>query len=78
MASWPFRARSGLPSAAPCRKECLTYTTSMQRPDTEDRQQTRHVGNTVFSRYTDEMLKVVMEVTASGGIERLIVPGAPL
>jgi hypothetical protein len=61
-----------------CRKECLTYTTGTQRPDAEDRQQTRHVGNTLFSRHTDEMLQAVMAATASGGIERLIAPGAPL
>lgn len=61
-----------------CRKECLIFTASAQRPATNDRQKTRHVGNTIFSRHTDEMLKVVMKATEKGGIERLIVPGASL
>ena len=61
-----------------CRKECMTYTTEVKRPEAEDRQQTRLVGNTVFSFHTAEMLQVVMAATNSGGIERIIVPGSQL
>lgn len=61
----------------PCRKECMTYTTEATRPDTEDRQRTRLVGNTIFSFHTPEMLKVVMAAIHDGGIERIIVPGVP-
>jgi hypothetical protein len=59
-----------------CRKECLKYTSATRRPRKGDRQDTVHAGNAIFARHSGEMLAAVMQATARGEIERLVVPGA--
>ncbi len=60
-----------------CHKECLTLSASTERPGTTDRHRTLHIGNTIFSRHSAEMLESVMRAVSGGEIERLIVPGEP-
>ncbi len=58
-----------------CRKECLTLSSVSERPGSDDAMSTMQIGNTVFSRHTQEMLDIVMDACLKGAIERLIVPG---
>jgi hypothetical protein len=60
-----------------CKKECLTLTATTTRPNQIDRWPTRHTGNTIYSRHTDEMLAAVQAACEAGHIDRLIVPGEP-
>lgn len=60
-----------------CKKECLTLTATTTRPNQHDRWPTRHTGNTIYSRHTDEMLAAVRAACEAGHVERLIVPGEP-
>lgn len=58
-----------------CRKECLTLSSSSERPGAGDAMSTMQIGNTVFARHTEKMRDVVIDALAKGAIERLIVPG---
>ncbi len=58
-----------------CRKECLSLSSSSERPGFGDAMSTMQIGNTIFARHTKEMRDVVMDAFATGTIERLIVPG---
>ncbi|MBI1904621.1 MAG: hypothetical protein HYS20_00010 [Rhodocyclales bacterium] len=60
-----------------CKKECLTLTATTTRPHQHDRWPTRHTGNTIYSRHTNEMLAAVRAACEAGQIDRVIVPGEP-
>ncbi len=61
-----------------CRKECLSLAATTSRPGFCDALQTLHVGNTLFSRHSGEMLEAVRAAARSGSIERIVVPGESL
>lgn len=61
-----------------CRKECLNLSAVVERPGADDPHATFQLGNTVFSRHTDDMLRTLMTAADHGAIERLIVPGERL
>ncbi|MGL1834700.1 hypothetical protein ACKVEX_13980 [Rhodocyclaceae bacterium SMB388] len=61
-----------------CRKECLSLSAVVERPGADDPHATVQLGNTVFSRHTDGMLRVLMSAADQGAIERVIVPGERL
>ncbi|HRP97983.1 MAG TPA: hypothetical protein PL143_17220 [Rhodocyclaceae bacterium] len=58
-----------------CHKECLSFSATTVRPRASDQWDTIHAGNTIFSRHSPSMVDAVIDATAAGAVQRLVVPG---
>jgi hypothetical protein len=61
-----------------CQKECLRLSAVAERPGRGDACATVQVGNTLFSRHSDAMARVLRHAVGRGRVARLVVPGEPL
>ncbi|MBW7861056.1 MAG: hypothetical protein KJZ96_17210 [Rhodocyclaceae bacterium] len=59
----------------PCRKECLSLSATTVRAAHEDQNETRHSGNTLFSRQTPQAMEPIQAMISLGLVTRIIVPG---
>ncbi|WP_217633624.1 hypothetical protein [Pseudomonas jinjuensis] len=58
-----------------CKKECLTLSARIERAERDDQWCSWQIGNTMFGRYSQEMLEAVIAAVDKGYVDRLVMAG---
>lgn len=58
-----------------CSRECLTYTTALQRPQADTDLETRMRGTAMLYRHSPAMAAAVLDAANGGSVDRIILSG---